>query len=288
MKIARFKIKDKISYGIVVGQEGALGIVDVGAKIGGTYADVVDVLRAGALNRIAEFAGGRIPDHKIDDVEFLPPLRSPNAVLAVGRNYGSAYEDMGTHFPGHPSIFMRRYEAQAGHRGHLVRPTASHLFDGEAELALIIGKGGRHIAEDKAFEHIVGYSIFNDGTLVDWGDHTARNVTPGKNFFASGAFGPWMVTADEIGDPTQLTILHRINGEEVQRGSTSEMIFTIPAILAYLSAFCELEPGDVITTGSPGGIRPRRDKGLYYKPGDRIEMEIGKIGILENTVVDEA
>jgi 2-keto-4-pentenoate hydratase/2-oxohepta-3-ene-1,7-dioic acid hydratase in catechol pathway len=124
--------------------------------------------------------------------------------------------------------------------------------------------------------------------LVDWGDHTARNVTPGKNFFASGAFGPWMVTADEIGDPTKLVITHRINGEEVQRGSTSEMIFTIPAILAYLSAFCELEPGDVITTGSPGGIRPRRDKGLYYKPGDRIEMEIGKIGILENTVVDEA
>jgi 2-keto-4-pentenoate hydratase/2-oxohepta-3-ene-1,7-dioic acid hydratase in catechol pathway len=288
MKIARFKIKDRTSYGVVIGD----GIVDVGARMSGTYADVVDVLRAGALNRIAEFAAGRIPDHKLDDVQFLPPVRGPNAVLAVGRNYGSAYEDMGTKFPGHPSIFMRRYEAQAGHRGNLVRPKASHLFDGEAELALVIGptgnKPGRHIKEADAFDHIVGYSIFNDGTLVDWGDHTARNVTPGKNFFASGAFGPWMVTADEIGDPTQLTILHRINGEEVQRGSTSEMIFSIPAILAYLSEFCELEPGDVITTGSPGGIRPRRDRGLYYVPGDRIEMEIDKIGVLENIVVDEA
>ena len=283
MKIARFKIDGNPSYGVVVGN----GIVDVGAKMGGTYPDVVDVLRAGALNRIAEFAGGRIPDHALDAVEFLAPVRGPNAVLAVGRNYGSAYEDMGTKFPGHPSIFMRRYEAQAAHRGNLVRPKASHLFDGEAELALVIGKSGRHIKEADAFDHIVGYSVFNDGTLVDWGDHTARNVTPGKNFFASGAFGPWMVTADEIGDPTKLTITHRINGEEVQRGSTGEMIFSIPAILAYLSEFCELEPGDVITTGSPGGIRPRRDKGLYYRPGDKIEMEIDKIGILENTVVDE-
>jgi 2-keto-4-pentenoate hydratase/2-oxohepta-3-ene-1,7-dioic acid hydratase in catechol pathway len=284
MKIARFKIEDKQSYGVIVGD----GIVDVGAKLGGTYPDVVDVIRAGAFNRIAEFAGGRIPDHTFDNVEFLPPVRSPNAVLAVGRNYGSAYEDMGSKFPGHPSIFMRRYEAQAGHRGKLVRPKASHLFDGEAELALVIGKKGRHINEADAFDHIVGYSIFNDGTLVDWGDHTARNVTPGKNFFASGAFGPWMVTADEIGDATKLTILHRINGEEVQRGSTSEMIFSIPAILAYLSEFCELEPGDVITTGSPGGIRPRRDKGLYYRPGDKIEMEIDRIGVLENIVVDES
>lgn len=284
MKIARFKIQDRTSYGVVIGE----GIVDVGAKLGGTYPDVVDVLRADALNRIAEFSAGRIPDLTFDQVEFLPPVRSPNAVLAVGRNYGSAYEDMGTKFPGHPSIFMRRYEAQAAHRGYLVRPKASHLFDGEAELALVIGKAGRHIKEADAFSHIIGYSIFNDGTLVDWGDHTARNVTPGKNFFASGAFGPWMVTADEIGDATQLTILHRINGEEVQRGSTSEMIFSIPAILAYLSTFCALEPGDVITTGSPGGIRPRRDKGLYYRPGDRIEMEIDKIGVLTNTVVDEA
>ena len=287
MKIARFKIDGRQSYGVVVGPPDALGIIDVGAKLGGTYPDVVDVLREGALNRVAEFAGGRIPDHAIDAVEFLAPVRGRNAVLAVGRNYGSAYEDMGTKFPGHPSIFMRRDEAQAANRQPLVRPKVSHLFDGEVELALVIGKGGRHIPEDKAFEHIVGYSIFNDGTVVDWGDHTARNVTPGKNFFASGAFGPWLVTADEIGDPTQLTITHRINGEEVQRGSTGEMIFTIPAILAYLSAFLVLEPGDVITTGSPGGIRPRRDKGLYYVPGDKIEMEISGIGVLENTVVDE-
>ena len=283
MKIVRFKIGEQTSYGVVAGT----GVIDVGARLGRTYADVVDVLGANALNRVAEFAGGRIPDHALDAIEFLPPVRGLNAVLAVGRNYGSAYEDMGTKFPGHPSIFMRRYEAQAGHLQPLVRPKASHLFDGEAELAVVIGTGGRHIAEDKALEHIAGYSIFNDGSVVDWGDHTARNVTPGKNFVASGAFGPWMVTADEIADPAQLTIEHRINGEQVQHGSTSEMIFSIGAILAYLSTFAALEPGDVITTGSPGGIRPRRDKGLYYQPGDTIEMAIGGIGTLINPVVDE-
>ena len=283
MKVVRFKAGGTASYGVVSGN----GIVDVGARLGGTYADVVDVLRAGALNRVAEFAAGRIPDHALDGVAFAPPVRGLNAVLAVGRNYGSAYEDMGTKFPGHPSIFMRRYEAQAGHLQPLVRPKASHLFDGEAELALIIGTGGRHIAEEKALEHVAGYSVFNDGSVVDWGDHTARNVTPGKNFAASGAFGPWMVTADEIPDPTNLVIKHRIDREEVQNGSTSEMIFSIGAIVAYLSAFAHLEPGDVITTGSPGGIRPRRDRGLYYVPGQHIEMEISGIGILINPVVDE-
>jgi 2-keto-4-pentenoate hydratase/2-oxohepta-3-ene-1,7-dioic acid hydratase in catechol pathway len=283
MKIVRFRVDSRASYGVVAGN----GVIDVGARLSGTYPDVVDVLRAGALNKIAEFAGGRIPDHALDAIEFAPPVRSPNAVLAVGRNYGSAYEDMGTKFPGHPSIFMRRYEAQAGHLQPVVRPKASHLFDGEAELALVIGKGGRHIAAEKALDHIAGYSVFNDGSVVDWGDHTARNVTPGKNFASSGAFGPWMVTSDEIADPTQLMIEHRINGERVQHGSTAEMIFSIGAILAYLSTFAHLEPGDVITTGSPGGIRPRRDKGLYYKPGDRIEMEISGIGTLINPVVDE-
>ena len=283
MKIVRFKINGRDSYGVVSGN----GVIDVGARLSGTYPDVVDILRQNALHKVAEFSAGRIPDHPLDTIEFLPPVRGANAVLAVGRNYGSAYEDMGTRFPGHPSIFMRRYEAQAGHLQPLVRPKASHLFDGEAELALIIGKGGRHIPEDRAFDHIAGYSVFNDGTVVDWGDHTARNVTPGKNFFASGAFGPWMVTADEIADPTNLIIEHRIDGERVQHGSTSEMIFSIGAILAYLSAFAVLEPGDVITTGSPGGIRPRRDKGIYYTPGQRIEMEITGIGTLINGVIDE-
>ncbi len=283
MKIMRFKAGDRQSWGIATNN----GVIDAGARLGTKYPDVVDLLEAGALKELEALAGHR-SDHPFDQITFLPPVRSRNAVLAVGRNYNSAYEDMGTKFPGHPSIFQRRYEAQAGHLQPLVRPKASHLFDGEAELAIVIGRRGRHIAEKDAFSHVIGYSIFNDGSVVDWGDHTARNVTPGKNFKASGAFGPWMVTADEIGDPTKLTIEHFVNGEKIQSGSTGEMIFSIPAILAYLSTFCELEPGDIITTGSPGGVRPRRDKGIYYVPGDKVEMTITGIGKLENPVVDEA
>ena len=153
---------------------------------------------------------------------------------------------------------------------------------------MIIGQGGRHIPEDAAMDHIAFYSILNDGTLTDWADHTSRNVSPGKNFDRCGAFGPWMVSRDEIADAQNLTILHRINGEEIQNGSTGDMIFSIAQIIAYVSTFTALEPGDVITTGSPGGIRPRREADIYLKPGDQVEMEIPGIGVLANPVVDEA
>ena len=182
---------------------------------------------------------------------------------------------------------MRRHGSHAGHLEPLIRPKASQFFDGEAELAVIIGTGGRHIPEDTAMDHIAFYSILNDGTLTDWADHTSRNVSPGKNFDSCGAFGPWMVSRDEIADAHALTILHRINGEEIQNGSTGDMIFSIAQILAYVSTFTALEPGDVITTGSPGGIRPRREAGIYLKPGDQVEMEISGIGVLANPVQDE-
>jgi 2-keto-4-pentenoate hydratase/2-oxohepta-3-ene-1,7-dioic acid hydratase in catechol pathway len=183
---------------------------------------------------------------------------------------------------------MRRHGAHAGHLQPLIRPKASQLFDGEAELAVIIGKGGRHIAEDAADDHIAGYSILNDGTLTDWADHTSRNVTPGKNFDSCGAFGPWKVTKDEIDDAQNLQILHRVNGDEIQNGCTADMFYSIAKIIAYISTFTGLEPGDTITTGSPGGIRRRREQGIYLKPGDQVEMEIPGIGVLANPVVDEA
>lgn len=282
MKILRFMHEGTQSYGVVTGD----GVVDAGARLGTKYRDVVDVLAAGALGEL-EAMTTVSADFPLADIRYLPPVKGANSVLAVGRNYGSAYADMGTDFPGHPSIFMRRHGSHAGHLEPLIRPKVSQFFDGEAELAVIIGKGGRHISEDAAMDHIAFYSILNDGTLTDWADHTSRNVSPGKNFDSCGAFGPWMVSRDEIADAQNLTILHRINGEEIQNGSTGDMIFTIPQIIAYVSTFTALEPGDVITTGSPGGIRPRREAGIYLKPGDHVEMEISRIGVLANPVVDE-
>jgi 5-carboxymethyl-2-hydroxymuconate isomerase len=283
VKIIRFIHARQQSYGVDSGD----GIVDAGARLGDKYADVADLLAAGALGELETLAGAPI-DFGPADIQYLPPVRGPNSVLAVGRNYGSAYADMGTDFPGHPSIFMRRHGAHAGHLQPLIRPKASQLFDGEAELAVIIGKGGRHIAEDAADDHIAGYSILNDGTLTDWADHTSRNVTPGKNFDSCGAFGPWMVTKDEIDDAQNLQILHRVTGDEIQNGCTADMFYSIAKIIAYISTFTGLEPGDTITTGSPGGIRRRREQGIYLKPGDKVEMEIPGIGVLANPVVDEA
>lgn len=283
MKILRFIHEGTQSYGVVAGG----GVVDAGARLRGKYADMADVLAAGALGELAALTGASA-DFPLADIRYLPPVQGPNSVLAVGRNYGSAYADMGTDFPGHPSIFMRRHGSHAGHLAPLIRPKASHFFDGEAELAVVIGQGGRHIPEEAAMDHIAFYSILNDGTLTDWADHTSRNVSPGKNFDSCGAFGPWMVSRDEIAEPHALTILHRINGEEIQNGSTGDMIFSIAQIIAYVSTFTALEPGDTITTGSPGGIRPRREAGIYLKPGDQVEMEIPGIGVLANPVVDEA
>ena len=226
MKIVRFIHAGTQSYGVVT--EG--GVVDAGARLRPKFGDVTDVLTAGALGELEALTDASA-DFALADIRYLPPVKGANSVLAVGRNYGSAYADMGTNFPGHPSIFMRRHGSHAGHLEPLIRPKASQFFDGEAELAVIIGTGGRHIPEDTAMDHIAFYSILNDGTLTDWADHTSRNVSPGKNFDSCGAFGPWMVSRDEIADAHALTILHRINGEEIQNGSTGDMIFSIAQIL---------------------------------------------------------
>ncbi len=282
MKILRFIHAGTQSYGVVVGD----GVVDAGTRLQGKYSDVADVLAAGGLGELEALTNAPA-DFGLGDIDYLPPVKGPNSVLAVGRNYRSAYADMGTDFPGHPSIFMRRHGSHAGHLEPLIRPKASQFFDGEAELAVIIDTGGRHIPEVSAMDHIAFYSILNDGTLTDWADHTSRNVTPGKNFEDCGAFGPWMVGRDEITDAQNLQILHRVNGAEIQNGSTSDMIFSIPQIIAYISQFTALEPGDAIATGSPGGIRPRRENGIYLQPGDQVEMEIPGIGMLANPVMDE-
>ncbi|MDA0238409.1 MAG: fumarylacetoacetate hydrolase family protein [Proteobacteria bacterium] len=283
MKIASYLFQGDTSFGVV--QED--GIVDAKSRLGGGYADVRAVVEAGALDELAATTDNLSPEIALSAVTFLPPIRPSESILVVGRNFGTAFQEMDSDFVGYPSIFMRRNSSQVGHDVPMVRPAASHNFDCEAELALVIGKTGRHIPESEALAHIAGYSIFNDSSIPDWMDHTSRNVTPGKNFEASGSFGPWIVTADEINDPANLRIQQRINGETIQDGSTKDMIFSIPAIIAYLSTFTTLRAGDVISTGSPGGVRPRRDAGIFLKPGDVMEMEIDGIGILRNGVTDE-
>lgn len=283
MKIVTFTDDARSRFGVLTDD----GIHDATDVLGQKYSDVRAVLAAGALDELRNLEDAPV-SFAADGVTFLPPVRPAESILVVGRNYGEAMTDMGTDFVGYPSIFMRRTSAQVGHNQPIVRPAASPQYDCEAELAIIIGKAGRHISEEKALDHIAGYSIFNEASVVDWMDHTSRNVTPGKNFEACGAFGPSMVTADEIPDPGNLRIIQRINGEVIQDGNTADMIYSLPRIINYLSTFTTLQPGDVIATGSPGGVRPRRNAGVFLKPGDVVEMEIPGVGLLRNPVIDEA
>ncbi len=181
---------------------------------------------------------------------------------------------------------MRLTSTQVGHLQPIIRPNASDHLDFEGELAVIIGKPGRHIAKENALHHVAGYSIYNDASVRDWQRHTTQ-YTPGKNFPSTGGFGPWMVTTDEIPDPTKLRLTTRLNGDLVQNSGLDDFRFSIPEIIAYLSTFTQLLPGDVIITGTPKGVGAGRTPPLWMKPGDRVEVEITSIGKLVNPVAQE-
>lgn len=195
------------------------------------------------------------------------------------REVGKKVED-------YPLIFVRLTSTQVGHLQPIIRPNASDHLDFEGELAVIIGKPGRHIAKENALQHVAGYSIYNDASVRDWQRHTTQ-YTPGKNFPSTGGFGPWMVTTDEIPDPTKLRLTTRLNGDLVQNSGLDDFRFSIPEIIAYLSTFTQLLPGDVIITGTPKGVGAGRTPPLWMKPGDRVEVEITSIGKLVNPVAQE-
>jgi 2-keto-4-pentenoate hydratase/2-oxohepta-3-ene-1,7-dioic acid hydratase in catechol pathway len=201
-------------------------------------------------------------------------------------NYKSHVEETGRADSEKPAIFARFASTQVGHGQPMIAPKVSGAFDYEGELALVIGKPGRHIPRARALEHVAGYACYNDGSVRDWQRHT-QQWTPGKNFPASGAFGPWMVTADEIPDPSRLRLSTRLNGQTVQDTGVDLLIFTIPEIIEYISIWSDLAPGDVIVTGTPGGVGFKRNPPLFMKPGDTVEVEVSSVGILRNPIIAE-
>ena len=201
-------------------------------------------------------------------------------------NYQEHKEETGRPDVENPTIFTRFANSQTGHLQPLLKPNFSDRFDYEGELAITIGKGGRYIPEDKAMEHIAGYSCYNDGSIRDWQRHTSQ-FTPGKNFPATGPFGPYLVTEDEIGDYKKLPIETRLNGKVMQKANLSDLIFPIPKLINYISSFTTWAVGDVIVTGTPGGVGDRRDPPIYMKPGDVVEVDIGKVGILMNFITED-
>jgi 2-keto-4-pentenoate hydratase/2-oxohepta-3-ene-1,7-dioic acid hydratase in catechol pathway len=193
---------------------------------------------------------------------------------------------MGREMPDKPVLFVRFSGSQVGHGQALVRPRVSTQYDFEGELAIIIGKRCRHVAQNEAFDVIAGYACFMDGSVRDWQRHTAQ-FTPGKNFHASGALGPWLTTTDEVDDVCALELQTRVNDDVMQAARVEDLIFDIPALVQYCSTFAELEPGDVIATGTPGGVGAARKPPVWLRAGDRVEVEIGQVGKLSNPVVDE-
>ncbi|MBU6206741.1 MAG: fumarylacetoacetate hydrolase family protein [Alphaproteobacteria bacterium] len=223
----------------------------------------------------------------LDRIIYAPVIPNPGKIMCVGHNYESHRIETGREKTEHPSIFTRFADSQVGHMQPIIRPNASTMLDYEGELAVVIGQGGRNIAAADALAHVAGYACYNDASVRDWQWHT-KQFTPGKNFPGTGAFGPWLVTSDEIPDPQALSVTTTLNGTVMQSQPTSEMIFPVAEIIAYVSAFTPLSAGDVIVTGTPGGVGAKRQPPVWMQPGDVVEIAIPGIGTLQNTVTAEA
>jgi 2-keto-4-pentenoate hydratase/2-oxohepta-3-ene-1,7-dioic acid hydratase in catechol pathway len=284
MKLATFDAKGRTSYGVVKDQ----GVIDAGARFGARFEDLRAVISAGAINELRNLTARATEDFALSAVHLLKPIPNPGKILCVGVNYperAAEYAD-NPEKPQYPSIFLRFPASLVAHDEPLLRPPESPQLDYEGEIALIIGRKGRRIAEKDALDYVAGYTICNEGTVRDWLRHGKFNVTQGKNFEKSGALGPWMVTADEIAS-NPLRIITRVNGEVRQDDTTDRMIFPVPFLISYISTFCTLEPGDIIITGTPTGAGARFYPPRFLMPGDVVEVEVPQIGILRNPVLDE-
>ncbi|MGY6027904.1 fumarylacetoacetate hydrolase family protein [Phytobacter sp. AG2a] len=277
MKLASFVHQGIRSYGIVK----ADGVVDLGRRLGDRYSDLKSLLAADAVNEAQQWFGEK-PDFGFDALEFLPVIDNPGKILCVGMNYAEKRKEFDQHNPA-PTLFIRFADSQTGHQTPVLKPRHSREFDYEGELAVIIGKSGENISREAALGHVAGYSCYMDGSARDW-QHTW--FTAGKNWRQTGAFGPWMTTADEIPDPHQLAIRTWLNGRMVQEDNTASMIHKVAELIEYISTFTRLNAGDVIITGSPGGVGKKRTPPLFMNAGDRIEVEIENIGHLSNVIMD--
>ncbi|MFZ2069739.1 MAG: fumarylacetoacetate hydrolase family protein [Xanthobacteraceae bacterium] len=278
MRLLSFSADGKDSFGAVSGD----GVVTLNAKVG--RPSLAAALAADGVEALRQAAHDATPDRKLADITFLPVIPQPNKILCAGVNYRAHAAEVSRELPKQPSMFIRFTDTLVGHGGAMILPKLSDNFDYEGELALVIGKAGRHIPAERALDHIAGYTIFVDGSVRDY---QKFSVTSGKNWPGTGPLGPWLVTADEIPDPGRLTLTTRLNGVQVQHSGTDKLIYSIPQIVSFCSDFTALSPGDIIATGTPEGVGHGRKPPLWMKPGDTLEVEITGIGALRATIVDE-
>ena len=286
MKLLSFAMDGRESWGAVIGDR----VADLGRALP-QYPSLADFVGSADFARRDALAAREKPALALADITFLPVIPRPEKIVCAVRNYLDHHNEavafgMKRELSEFPPIFLRVWRSQVAHNAPVVRPKVSDNLDWEGELAVVIGKGGRHIPEAEAFDHVAGYSIYNDVSVRDWQRH-AQQIASGKNFVGTGPFGPWLVTPDEIADPTHLKLETRVNGKVEQKSDTSMLIFSIPRLINYCSTIFDLVPGDVIATGTPAGVGFTRKPPEFLRHGDLVEVEIENIGVLRNPVVDE-
>ena len=281
MRWLSFYHNQELTFGYVTSD--GEGVVDVGSR--SDFTSLRDVLEAGALSSLPQECGDSA-DIPLQDVDYAPTITNPKKILCVGLNYKAHQEETGRGGEGFPTIFVRFAAAQVAHQKPIIRPKESQSLDFEGEIAMIIGRPGRRIDRESALSHVAGFGIYNDGSVRDYQRHTSQ-FTPGKNFACTGGFGPWMMTSDEIGDLSEMEITTRLNGEVMQNAKADLLVHGFEELIEYCSTFVELEPGDVIVTGTPGGVGAARNPPMFMDEGDLIEIEVAPIGTLSNKVERE-
>ena len=280
MRLLSFLLNGQVHVGVMKGDD----IVDLSKHDVGR--SVKHILQHGAMARVAELREKLVADLSCDEVSFLPPVLKPNKILCIGVNYRKHVLEMGRDLPEHPWVFVRFADSFVGHDADMIRPNVSANYDFEGELAVVIGRNAHRVPAASAMDYVAGYCCLNDGSIRDYQRHSGQ-FTAGKNFLNSGSMGPWLVTKDDIADVDKLRLETRLNGELMQSSSTGDLIFDIPDLIEYCSTFTRLEPGDVIATGTPGGVGAARTPPVWMKAGDTIELSISRIGVLRNTIADE-
>jgi 2-keto-4-pentenoate hydratase/2-oxohepta-3-ene-1,7-dioic acid hydratase in catechol pathway len=281
MKLISFLNQGAASYGILEGTR----ISDIGKVLREQCPDLKGLLGRDILKAATE-ARASAPSLDLAQVELLPPVPNPAKIFCIGHNYEEHRVETARPKTTFPAVFLRFADTLVAHGQTPWIPESSVEIDYEGEMAVVIGRGGRHISKEQALQHVAGYSCFNDISVRDWQRHTSQ-FTPGKNFPRTGGFGPWIVTADEISNPQELELSTRLNGQTMQHASTAQMIFPVDELVAYISSFTPLYPGDIIASGTPGGVGARRDPQIFMKAGDVVEVEIASLGTLRLTMAKE-
>ncbi|MES2401993.1 MAG: fumarylacetoacetate hydrolase family protein [Pseudomonadota bacterium] len=282
MKLVSYLNNGRVSFGAVV--DG--GIVDIVNASGGLYTRIRSILEPDQLAAVGALIKGRKPTISLEEATLLPVIPDPGKIWCCGLNYHEHVQETQREVTEQPTFFLRVADSQVAHGQPIVRPGVSTQLDYEGEIAVVIGRGGRHISEADAGMHVAGYACYNDATVRDWQRHTSQ-WGPGKNFWRTGGFGPWLVTSDEIPFGTVMSLTTRLNGQVMQHATTDMLIHGIARQIAYVSTVVPLAPGDVIVTGTPGGVGARRQPPVWMAPGDVVEIEVAHVGILRNVVADE-